>query len=311
MVALGSIADIAKVTSKNLSTAMRQIDTSSLTTFVKNMDNVNVSTVMKRIDGDVVTRIVRNLSDVEFDALVKKLDDVALAKLAKNFDDFPDAAKATMRNASGAAASAIDDAATLGKRMTRGVTKFCSKNPILCASPVVYGGLKYIQQRKEDEANRERENKVRECISVCLPMNWDEFKDGTASEIEYKSKSDDFEFLLTPDSGDTIDWEDQPLCERPTDQEGATTRTAAKEQTHCETFCTSECEKVIPPVEKPNCSITNPGACLPDNPFDPTQWLDQLRDMLNRIFGGLFNVDYLIYACSAICCLMLAVMFFG
>lgn len=298
MGAFGSIGDIASASTRNVSDVVKGLDTTSLKsafnaidgTTIKNvmrkMDTDTLTSVVKRLDTDAISKIMKNVDDANFNRIVSKLDDAQIDAL-KTLDGFP-LSKLD---------DAIDAGTGIGTKIVQGSTKFCKKNPIICASPFAYAGLKYIDQRKQNKLDRERENSIRECISVCLPNGWDEHQE-TGDDIadeNYKSR-EDFEYLLGDDvhPDDAINWDEQPLC--------------SKDDGDCGEFCTKKCEELNPP-RTTECSITNPGACLPDNPLDPTAWLDKFKETLNKIFGGLFNVDYLLYASCCCCCMLLILMF--
>jgi len=298
MVRIGNIADIAAASTKSVSDAVKKLDSATLRTafngfdsaalgkIVKKMDTDALTSIVRRLDTATIAKVMKNADDANFSRIVSKLDDVKINAL-KTIDDFP----------VNKLDDAIDAGTGIGSKIVQGSTKFCKKNPIICASPFAYAGLKYIDERKQNKLDRERENSIRECIGVCLPNGWDEHQE-TGDDIadeNYKSR-EDFEYLLGDDvhPDDAINWDEQPLC--------------SKDDGDCGEFCTKKCEELNPP-RTTECSITNPGACLPDNPLDPTAWLDKFKETLNKIFGGLFNVDYLLYASCCCCCMLLILMF--
>lgn len=292
------IVDIASASTRSVSDAVRRLDPSALRSafdsidanaiknVIKKMDTDALTSIVKNLDTDAISRVMKNVDDANFNRIASKLDNAQVDAL-KRLDDFP----------ANKLDDVIDAGTGVGTKIVQGSTKFCKKNPIICASPFAYAGLRYVDQRKQDELDRERENSIRECISVCLPSGWDEHQETgeDIAEENYKTR-EDFEYLLGDDvhPDDAINWDEQPLC--------------SKDDGDCGEFCTKKCEELNPP-RTTECTLTNPGACLPKNPFDPNEWLNKLKEALNKLFGGLFNVDYLIYASCFCCCMLLIFMF--
>jgi hypothetical protein len=298
MGAFGAIDNIAGAGSDILSSAVKNMDTGALSTAFRNIDVSDISTILKKIDTTALTKAIKNIPDDALSSVMKTLDDANLSRVTKNMD--PSQLDNLRRlDDFGTVANKLDNifdaSKNVGKRFTSGTTKFCKKNPIMCASPLVYGGLKFLDKRAQDKLDEDRENDVRECISLCLPGGWDEYELGEyeQDDLEYKTK-EDFEYLLGDGEDSGINWDEQPLCKQ-TDG-------------NCGDFCTKKCEEVYPPRKAP-CSITNPGGCLPDNPLDPSQWIEKLKEALNKMFGGLFNTDYLLYASCCCCCIILIMIF--
>lgn len=299
MVRFGGIADIASASTRNVSDAVRSLDSNALKSAFNSFDGNAIKSVMKKIDTDALTKIVKNIDTTTLSKVMKNVDDANFSRIVKKLDNTQIDA---LKKVDGFPVNRLDDTlettAGLGGKLVQGSTNFCKKNPIICASPFAYAGLKYIDRREQRALDRERENNVRECISVCLPNGWDEYEEGGSEDkdlLEYKSR-EDFEYLLGDDvhPDDAINWEEQPLC--------------SENDGDCGDFCTTKCEEKFPPTTT-ECSITNPGACLPDNPFDPTEWINKIKETLNSIFGGLFNVDYLLYASCLCCCIILIMLF--
>ena len=343
---LGSIVDIADASADAIRTVLKNIDPNVLKTTLKNFEFDDITTVLKNIEADdLVSKVMKNLDTDKLVDVMKQLDGSNITRMSKSlandttsFKKFLSAADSstinrTMKSMDDATqvrvmknmgdtdlkklknsmdASDLDRLKALDPDLARrldeisgalgtaakNVSEFCKKHKVLCAAPFVYGGTKYLKNRADDE-NEQREADVRNCIGICLPNGWDAYTyDGAEKDtLEYKTRTD-IEFELGP-GDEPIDWEKQPLC--------------TENEDDCGEFCTSKCEGIFPKKKDPFGMLPD----LPDNPLDPTQWLDTLRDTINGIFQPIFdlfeflNADVIMYICLGICCLFLLMMFMG
>jgi hypothetical protein len=343
---LGSITDIAEASADTIRSVLRNIDTDVLKTALRSFEFDDISLVLRNIEADdLVSKVMKNLDTDKLVDVMKQLDGTNLTKMSKSLADDTTSFKKFLNVADSSTINktmkSMDDATQikvmknmgdadlkklknsmdaadldrlkaldpdLARRLdeitgalgtaAKNVSEFCKKHKVLCAAPFVYSGTKYLQKRAEAD-NEQREADVRNCIGICLPNGWDAYTyDGAGKDtLEYKTRSD-IEFELGP-GDEPVDWEKQPLC--------------TENEEDCGEFCTDKCEEIFPEKKDPFSLAPE----LPDNPLDPRQWLDTLRDAINGIFQPIFdlfgflNADVIMYICLGICCLFLLMMFMG
>jgi hypothetical protein len=114
--------------------------------------------------------------------LLKKSDDAA-ALAAKKADDVAAAAAKKADDVAGAAGKKADDVGSLIKKAdpkdvkkltiaeraaktAKDISGYCGKNPVICMSPMMLGGLAYLDDQFQDIADD-----TKACTAVCLPEN--------------------------------------------------------------------------------------------------------------------------------------------
>ena len=139
--------------------------------------------------------------DIDLSGLKSGLSGGAAGKLdnaaaAGKLDNVADAGKV------GKLSKARKNAALVAKK----TLKFCGDNPLICASPLILGGVAYVDKRLKDA-----DKKVRECAMLCLPSNYDDmiYGDLDKSELNYTT----IETLQKEDPDfKKEDLKDQPFC---------------------------------------------------------------------------------------------------
>ena len=121
------------------------------------------------------------------EALAKSADDAAAAAeeaaeaAVKSADDAADASKSAAKNA--------DDLAAGAGKSGKGTSEAMKAAAMLGAGALVAGGVLYI-----DKELRDADEKIKDCMKVCLPENWDDYVYGEnieESELKYKEIDED------------------------------------------------------------------------------------------------------------------------
>jgi hypothetical protein len=143
-----------------------------------------VTTVTKKVakGAQTLAQVAAKKADDVALAASKKLDGVG-ASLIKKSDD---AAAAAAKKADDVAAAAAKKADGVGglvkkadpkdaKKLTKlerlaeagkSIRKYCTKEPVICMSPMMLGGLAYLDDQFQDIADD-----TKACTAVCLPEN--------------------------------------------------------------------------------------------------------------------------------------------
>src|SRR6056300_942943 len=197
-----------------------------------------------------------------------------LARSAKGVDDAGDAAKGA--RGTDDAGDAAGDAGKAGDGGKAKKSSFLERNAgNLLTAGIAAGGLIYLDQKYKDE-----KKKVKDCMKVCLPDNWDDhaYGDLDKSDLKYKELSD-------------VGTAEQPICTAEIDECGA--------------YCGDKCKEIH--------DYDAPGSnALRGLAGDAGEGLGGL---LNDLFGGLFEgmgldtsmVGYASSASSSMICMVLMI----
>jgi len=163
---------------------------------------------------------------------LKKMKKMQKAKRAKKAKEAAEKAKAAKKAAKAAdkaedaadASSRLSRAAKLAKKGGSKVKKFAGKHKrflkYAALAGAIGGGTMFL-----DKKYKERDKRVKECASVCLPKNWDAFD-------QKKIKSTELQFKTLEEVKAAGAVPDQPVC------------TKDMGQGKCESHCIEGCEKI-------------------------------------------------------------------
>lgn len=135
--------------------------------------------------SDVAADLAKQAGDAR--TLAKSADDAAAAAeeaaeiALKSADDAADASKSAAKNA--------DDLAVGAGKSGKGTSEAMKAAAMLGAGALVAGGVLYI-----DKELRDADEKIKDCMKVCLPENWDDYVYGEnieESELKYKEIDED------------------------------------------------------------------------------------------------------------------------
>lgn len=171
----------------------------------------------------------------------------ALKTMAKSADKMKMALKQTDFSA---AAKKMGKSMKTGAKKSGKVVKAASKNKDVRKAAVAaaaLGGALYLDKKFKEEAEN-----TKECIKVCLPSNWDEYKGagvgGTLekSSLQYTTLESikDEDGKLPSKIGD-VSWDDQPFCK--------------KDIGDCSKYCVDKC-KATHDANIPGSALANKAA---------------------------------------------------
>ena len=293
--ALGGQATSTQKNFVDLLQSSEAVRNAALVTIVNNAGQV--VTVFKRMpDGtlkkfdDALTpagrqKIIDGLKAAgEFDE-AKRFED--LSDLTKRMEDAAKRSEDAAKRSEDAATNLVKQGDTVQIRMPDGTvqtTKYGSKQFwSLVQTGVMVGAGAGLLMWIDKKFEKEKED-YKNCMSGCLPHNWDEYDYGDLqeSDLQYSTPETLEQYQITPIEG-------QPYC-RATIED-------------CEGYCGERCEEetdVRLPLIDPLRDLTKEGA-------------ESLGDILKALFGGLFegmglDTSTVGYASSASSCMMFMVM---